>query len=128
VDPWTREYLDTADRNRDFARTLLRSASLLGQPEPPHEWIAVIAFYAAVHYVNAFIWERYRVEPADHFERGGYVNRDRILRRSPLAYVRLRDEGFKARYVRGYRVEPVRANQLVNVDLANVESVVRAAL
>jgi len=133
VEQRTREHIETAERNRDLARSLLApsvTTSLIahGLQQPPYEWVAVIAFYAAVHYVNAYLWELLRLEPNDHSERTRYVRNDRTLRRCRVAYGRLRDEGFKARYTRGYRLSSQRAHGLVNVDLANVEAVVMAAV
>ena len=88
----------------------------------------MIAFYAAVHFVKAYLWERHRVAPRNHTERGHHVRHDPGLRRCANAYGRLLDTGYKARYLRRYRITASRAEQLVNVDLANVEAVVRAAI
>ena len=95
---------------------------------PPYEWVSVIAFYAAVHFVNAYLWEQHRVAPRNHSERGHYVRHDPTLRRCANAYGRLLDTGYKARYVRRYRIAASWAEQLVKVELADVESVVRAAI
>jgi hypothetical protein len=57
--PATEEYLAAADRNRDFARDV---ANAFAGVQPSSEWAAVIAFYAALHYINAFIWERLQYE------------------------------------------------------------------
>lgn len=124
----TSEHLQTAERNRDFARSLPNRSigSLL--PGPRYEWVTVIAFYAAVHYVNAYLWERYRVRPRNHAERGQYVTRDPVLRRCARAYDRLQDAGFKSRYTALYRIPDWRAEGLVNVDLAEVGATVRAAI
>ena len=124
----TQEHLDTAERNRDLARALLNPTVAPGLATLPYEWVAVIAFYAAVHFVNAYLWERYRVAPRNHTERGNYVRHDPVLRRCANAYGRLLDTGYKARYLRRYRVAASWADQLVNVDLADVEAAVRAAL
>jgi hypothetical protein len=49
----TREHLETAARNRDLAHALIDpESSIIVQP-PPLDWAVVVAFYAAVHYVNA---------------------------------------------------------------------------
>jgi hypothetical protein len=127
VEKWTSDHLDTAERNRDLARSLLVASSSLRLPVPPYEWAAVIAFYAAVHYVNAYLWERYRIAPRDHADRNHHVRTDPILRRCLQAYNRLRDEGYRSRYHRSHRLNARQAAGLVNVDLVNVESVVRAA-
>lgn len=124
----TRQHLDTADRNRNLARLLLDAPSLVGLPAPPYGWAAVIAFYAAVHYVNAYLWERYRLEPTNHADRTSRVKADPILRRCAEAYGRLRDEGYRSRYQRAHRLRATKAADLVRVDLAAVERAVMAAL
>jgi hypothetical protein len=107
---------------------LLTSSASLGLSEPPFEWAAVIAFNAAVHLVNAYLWEHYRVEPRNHAERSSYVRSDPILRHCMNAYDRLQDEGYRSRYHRAHRLTAQQATRLVNIHLANVESVVRAAI
>jgi hypothetical protein len=87
-----------------------------------------MAFYAAVHYVNAYIWERYRIEPRSHAERGYDVQPDPVLRRRERAYRRFRDAGYRSRYDRLYQVSPSEAAGLVNVDLAHVEATIMAAI
>ena len=128
MEKWTSDHLDTAERNRDLARSLLTASSSLGLSTPSFEWAAVIAFYAAVHFVNAYLWEQYRIAPRDHADRSYHVMTDPILRRCMQAYSRLRDEGYRSRYHRARRLNARQAAGLVNVDLANVESVVRAAI
>lgn len=81
-----------------------------------------------MHLVNAYLWEQYRIEPRDHADRTHHVRTDPILRRCLNAYVRLRDEAFRSRYHRAHRLNARHATGLVNIDLANVESVVRAAI
>lgn len=124
----TSEHFQTADRNRDLARTLLHAPTSIGPTAASLEWAAVIAFYAAVHYVNGYLRERYQLEPVDHAERSRYVRSDPLLRRCASAYSRLRDEGYRCRYHRAYRLMPQQAHGLINVALANVESVVRSAI
>ena len=66
MDQRTSEHVETAQRCRDIANLLLDATS---PTPPPYEWAIVLMFYAAVHYVNAYLWERQRFEPADHLER-----------------------------------------------------------
>ena len=53
VKPETIQHLETAARNRDLARALIGYGPGMELHSPPFEWVAVVAFYAAVHYVNA---------------------------------------------------------------------------
>jgi hypothetical protein len=41
-------------RNRRFAEIILESNGF-GLNPPPHEWAIVVAFYAAVHFANAYL-------------------------------------------------------------------------
>ena len=124
----TRARVEPAERNRDLARWLLTLPSPSSQQPSVDEWIAVIAFYAAVHDVKAYRWEQAHVEPGDHGERSRYVLTDIVPRQCRAAYGRLRDEGFKARSTRGYRLTRQRAQGLVNRNLADVEATVMAGL
>jgi len=124
VDQHTIEHLALAARNRDLARSLLAS----GQPPQASEWAAVIAFYAAVHLVNAYLWETYGREPADHGERNLAVRTDPVLGHCRREYRRLADNGYHARYTLGFRIPATDAQVLVDVQLARVEAVIRRAL
>ena len=129
MEPRTVEHLTIGEKNRDLARALLTpSQAALGLAFAPWEWVAVIAFYAAVHDVNAYLWESAHIEPATHGERLAYVRRDRALRRCQSGYARLQNFGFHARYTPGYVVSEHDARELVTVDLRAVEVAVMAAL
>ena len=90
--------------------------------------MAVLAFYSAVHLVNALLWQRLRYEPYDHRDRQSMVDRVSDLRSSRASYARLRGLGFSARYVPLYGVSDREAVDLIDVDLAAVERAVYAAL
>lgn len=124
VDPVTGQHLSLAGRNQALAWTLLD-----GTVQPvPSEWASVVAFYAAVHYINAYLWERLRVEPRNHRERGMYVETDVRLAACRLAYRRLQDAGYRARYNVTFRLSEQRARELVAVNLATVHRTLIAAL
>jgi hypothetical protein len=95
---------------------------------PAFEWAAVIGFYAAVHYVNGYLWEVRRYEPPDHESRNRLVRGDPGLRPCLDAYDRLLEAGFRARYVPGFRLLEQHARELVDVDLGEVRRVVQGAL
>lgn len=126
--PRTREHLDTARRNRDVATALIDSGSMLGVAPPPLEWALVIAFYAAVHYVNAYLWEKLNYQPTDHATRAAAVARDATLRPISPAYVRLRELAFEARYRPGFVLPRAAVEMAVRSDLADIERRVLAAL
>lgn len=90
--------------------------------------MAVVAFYAAVHYIHAYLWERHRYNPRSHAARAQRVGHDTVLRQCQPAYTRLLGASISARYERLYQIHETRARELVEVDLAQVEAVVMAAI
>jgi hypothetical protein len=128
VDQQTREHLDLAERNRDLVRALLDPVVAGSLRPSPYEWITVIAFYSAVRYVSAYLWERHREVIEEHPTRWRRVRTEGLLRRCRAQYGRLQNAGWNARYTRGFQVSRQDAERLVNFDLANVESVVMAVL
>jgi hypothetical protein len=100
--PETAEHLARAERNRAVARALCDPQQCTSVQPPPLEWGAVVAFYAAVHYVHALLWELHGLNPQDHPVRRGYVARTAPLKQV-LAYDALYDLGWQARYRRTFR-------------------------
>jgi hypothetical protein len=88
----------------------------------------VILFYSAVHYVNAYLWERYHLDPRDHAERTYGVHRDLAISACSLNYDTLKDVGFHARYDERYNLSEQDARVLLEVDLRAVEVRVMQAL
>ena len=82
----TLDHLTTAERNRAVAERLIDSANT--QPISS-EWATVAAFYASVHLVNAFLWERQSIEPLNHEERSRFVYMSADLRPFAQIYQRL---------------------------------------
>jgi len=121
----TRDHLATADRNRTVAGHLIDDTA----DEPiSNEWATVAAFYAAVHIVNAFLWERRTIEPRNHEERSSFVFLTGELRPIAQVYQRLSTNAHHARYTPEYRINPQRASRFVTQDLAAIESAVVIAL
>lgn len=123
----TERHIQTAERNRAVALAHLNTQAHSVRP-PAYEWAAVIAFYAAVHYVNGYLWEVRRYEPPDHQSRNLLVRGDPGLRPCQQHYERLLAVGFRARYVPGFRLLEPAARELVEVHLGEVRRVVRDAL
>lgn len=121
----TRDHLATADRNRAVAERLIAETDA---ESISCEWATVVAFYAAVHLVNAFLWERRSLEPLNHEERSRFVFTIAELRPIAQVYQRLSANGYHARYTPRYRISPQRARQFINTDLAAIESTIVAAL
>jgi hypothetical protein len=124
----TEAHLATAERNHQFARVLLDpTARALLQP-PPLEWAVTVAFYAAVHYINGYLWEAQRYEPRSHDDRETAVARTAALRACASNYVRLRRLAFLARYVPLYRPRRGEIEAAVQEHLEQVAATVRHAL
>ena len=126
--PETIEHVETAVRDRNLARALVRHGVGLGLEPPPYEWVVVVGFYAAVHYVNALLWERYSIKPNTHAERTGYIGSLAPLTTCRLEYRQLNNHGWSARYAPGYRLSEQLARALLDVNLARVEEVVCSRL
>lgn len=88
---------------------------------------AVIAFYATVHYVNAYLWERQRYEPRTHGERTQKVRDTPVLKRASFSYRRLRQVAYDMRYEPFAQPSLSVARNALR-DMRDVERVIRAAL
>ncbi len=112
-----------ADRNRDLT-SILVAAKLSA---PPYSWAVVVAFYAAVHYVNAYLWEKMRIEPRNHDERSDWLTKIAALKYVDGQYGRLRSLAFSARYDPFYQINRPTAESAL-LDMHDVEYAVRTAL
>jgi hypothetical protein len=113
----TAAHLAVADENRLFAEALI-----VAELRPaPFRWVPVVAFYAAVHYVNAYLWEKRQIEPTSHSERNHFVNMAADLRPIAIHYARLEDAAFRARYLTGYRSSRETAHRHVATNLSAIQ-------
>jgi hypothetical protein len=78
--------------------------------------------------VNAYLWERYHVEPANHGERTYGVRQDSAINSCFLEYDRLRDQGYYARYVEWFNLTELDVRALANDEFRAVEATVLQAL
>ena len=122
IDGRTRAFLALADENYSLA------VRLLNDPSPPLRWVAVVAFYAAVHYVGAYVWELDKRELSSHPERDNEIHRDPALRRIAPHYRLLFDHGFRGRYKAYYKADFDEVAQFIHTDLAAIEACVRENL
>lgn len=122
----TNAFLELADENKDLAHWLM------GVEDPPRRWVAVIAFYASVHYIGAYHWEndgQYTGETiSNHDDRDKLVHRDWNL--IPIAphYLNLFNHGYWARYKTIYKARLERVRELVETDLRRIELCVKSHL
>ena len=127
MDPKTVNHIRIAERNLDLARALLDPA-LGGLRPTPWEWVAVIVFYAAVHMVNAYLWETRKYTPANHGDRRTAVRLSLPISRCSGNYRALQDAGYYARYDEMFAVSEQQAHTLLVVDFRRVEATVMQAL
>jgi len=126
VDPKTLAYLRVADENRAIALDLLTPAPR--RPPRYFEWVAVVAFYASVHNVNALLWEKQRFEPARHQQRSQAVRSNRLLVPCRVSYSQLNNSAWQARYKPSFSVSETDVRRLVDLNLRDVEATVMRAL
>ncbi len=126
MDPFTRQIFSTGDENRAIAQLLAAQEASIA--DVARRWAAISAFYAGVHYINAWLWEHLQVEPRDHAERRVFVLTVSTLKPAANAYVRLQDHGYDARYRIGAHISPEKLNELLEGDLRTVRSVVIQSL
>ena len=123
----TIDHLRIAEANRDLALTLLHPSA--GSVRPRRwEWVGVVAFYAAVHYVSAYLWERRQFAPSSHAERGRLFLSDSILYPLRRRYRVLQVYGYEARYEVDFAATEANARELIDNDLRAVEAAVLRAL
>jgi hypothetical protein len=129
----TQSHLATARRNQRFAGFLLHlHLTSRGQQPPPDQsaellWCVVVAFYGAVHYVNAYLWEKYRFSPPNHPAREQRIYGDPTLTRIAVNYDTLKDWALQARYDPVAKISDADAQQAVD-DLFQISELVSREL
>jgi hypothetical protein len=116
--PSEADYLTGAERNKALA-------VLLSEQEDP-SWAAVLAFYSALHFINAYL-AREGFFPGDHRTRGQYVARLQELKPIHSHYRRLEERSRWVRYELR-RLHSVEVEGLILTDLATIEGVIRELL
>ena len=125
MDARTRDHLRTARANRDYTSSILLSEETTATQ---WNWAAVAAFYAAMHAVNAYLWEIARLEPANHRDRREIVTRWPTLQPILASYDELFTFSIRARYEPGYSIRRSRLNSLANRNLTHVITTIERAL
>lgn len=89
--PNTQQHLTQAKQNVEFAQSFdLHSTPYL-------DWVVVGYFYAALHLVDALLYEREKIDPSRHELRRNYVREKWYLRGIKDEYFELKDRS-DARY------------------------------
>jgi hypothetical protein len=116
--PSEADYLTGAERNKALA-------VLLSEQDDP-SWAAVLAFYSALHFVNAYL-ARQGFFPRDHETRGGYITRLQELKPIYGHYRKLEERSRWVRYDLR-RLQSVQVEQLLLHELATIETLIRKLL
>ncbi len=92
----TQQYLDRANENRQAADQIIADADSTAAFV---RWASVMAFYAAVQYVNAYLFEELGRAPRTHDERENSLHLfASVLRPIAPAYMTLKFRAHPARY------------------------------
>ncbi len=120
----TGDYLRTAERNRDVARELVFASLKV----PSSDWAAVIAFYAALHFMQAYLFEKENGrEPTSHKDRRNCMGTVAGLMAAEDNYNDLYDLSLKVRYQSRYRINGTTAQEALD-NMDEVERIVRKGL
>jgi len=97
-------HLARADADHAFA-VHLSDALHRGDPIPA-AWVIVVAYYCAVHCVNAYLWEIYDFAPSDHESRTRALHSSADLTTISVAYDALGVRAYHARYEPTFSAPP----------------------
>lgn len=116
----SQQRLATGDRCTRHARWLLRQPDA----EVVHEWAIVIAFNAAVQYVNAMLLARVGFVPRTHAEREAAIGMLREFRAVRRQYFALKEQSSRVRYSSGFQLPMDTIRLLVDTQLEAIRGVV----
>jgi hypothetical protein len=113
------KHQNQAQRNERFFRALDKTVSI------ERKWIVTVAFYAALHWVEAYFDNRYALHFPEHTTRNNAVMRLGL----PIAtdYLELYKASHNARYLM-YRFSQREVDELINISYTAVKSFVQNTL
>lgn len=116
-------HLLKAERNKGFLFEYLMAIL-----DKCPDWASIVAFYSALHFIEAFLKRKYGIDFERHEERHTFLSQN-IPRRIFSAYYRLYDLGFTSRYKSTKDAPTIEeADSAIRFDLADVENFVMAAM
>jgi len=100
--PTTAEHVSKAVGNESFANAIDTS-------NPTNiDWKLTVLFYAAMHYVEAYLAKSMAIHLRSHTTRDGYVTKELNLKRIRNEYNHLKFFGYNARYeISGFTAKDV---------------------
>ena len=91
--------MPTTSEHRGRAKQNVRFAESFDLKNTPYlDWVVTAYFYAALHLVDALLWEVDGLNPASHLDRRVYVKDKPYLRPISSEYRSLKDHSEDARY------------------------------
>jgi len=90
--PTRDEHVEKAEGNEKFAATLPSDS------QTAIDWTLVILFYAAVHYVEAYLYKSWGLHVRSHTTRDKYFGKEANLKKIFSPYSHLKYYGYNARY------------------------------
>jgi len=87
--------MSTVDDHRQQAQENIALSDSLHQSGQNLDWAVVVLFYAALHYIDAYLLPR---DPTDHDERNGYIRDCAFLKEIWKHYRVLAERSQDARY------------------------------
>lgn len=115
----------TAHSFEDFARDVLNMES---PSQAMLNWALVSVFYAAVHYINTYLWEFSRAAPTSHIQRERTMTMWPPLHPTIAVYDKLRNSSHNARYTPGFKAKPNISRTALDTRLVLIRGLVLAAL
>jgi len=112
--PTKDEHIKKAEDNETFADTIPTAT------QTEIEWTLVVLFYAAVHYVEAYLEKHWGMHLRSHTARDQYIGKEANLKKIFSPYSYLKFYGYNARYeVCSFTVTDT---QDANKDLAEIKN------
>lgn len=87
-----------ATKDEHLAKAKHNEAFVAALADPFWDWAVTVTFYAALHYVMAFLATK-ADHPPTHQVRNSHIHRDRVLRPIYIDYRELQNESEDARYL-----------------------------
>ncbi|HZU07624.1 MAG TPA: hypothetical protein VFB73_16800 [Chloroflexota bacterium] len=137
MQPRTRLHLDRAEQNRALIQAWLAVRSSEAPAPEPGCWVwgVVIAFYAALHFADAYLGEHHGFQPRDHHQRREALRQARAFQTPDAqgitpyqAYRTLENLATHARYAPDFTATRDQVHALLHGPLEHVWQAVYAAL
>ncbi|MFY9904872.1 MAG: hypothetical protein WBX02_04975 [Terriglobales bacterium] len=90
--PTKDEHVKKAEGNETFA------AGIPSATQTEIDWTLVVLFYAAVHYVEAYLYKQWGAHVRSHTTRDKYFAKEAVLKKVFSQYSHLKYYGYNARY------------------------------